>query len=314
MTSIHRRRKLIEVALPLETINTESAREQSIRHGHPSTLHLWWARRPLATARAVLFAQLVDDPSAVLASERPDLKPLVGKQLTVIAWLWARTVKSPNLAFAHVDVPLVATWMLSTKPGKEAYVEPVIAGDTYGFTVTIGKPQDPERVKRGTKLARGANFECLLSGMPITGDYIKAEGRAGRMGMRLLAIVAEGPRGRVYLLPIAEHEVIARQAQPTWKPEEPLHGKARDQMPLYGIETFADLFTPRQLVALTTFADLVGEAMERVKVDYGNAPSAEHSGTEGHSATTDSQRTSTQPGQCRIGGSGSTQRADRYTS
>nr|WP_322815379.1 DUF1156 domain-containing protein [Chloroflexus sp.] len=65
MTSIHRRRKLIEVALPLETINTESAREKSIRHGHPSTLHLWWARRPLATARAVLFAQLVDDPSAV---------------------------------------------------------------------------------------------------------------------------------------------------------------------------------------------------------------------------------------------------------
>jgi putative DNA methylase len=58
------RRKLIEVALPLEAINRESAREKSIRHGHPSTLHLWWARRPLAAARAVLFAQLVDDPSA----------------------------------------------------------------------------------------------------------------------------------------------------------------------------------------------------------------------------------------------------------
>jgi len=58
------RRKLIEVALPLEAINRESAREKSIRHGHPSTLHLWWARRPLATARAVLFAQLVDDPAS----------------------------------------------------------------------------------------------------------------------------------------------------------------------------------------------------------------------------------------------------------
>ena len=65
------KRKLIEVALPLEAINRESAREKSIRHGHPSTLHLWWARRPLAAARAVLFAQLVDDPSRIRTSSRP---------------------------------------------------------------------------------------------------------------------------------------------------------------------------------------------------------------------------------------------------
>src|SRR5437762_7658870 len=58
------RKKLIEVALPLEAINAASAREKSIRHGHPSTLHLWWARRPLAACRAVLFSSLVDDPSA----------------------------------------------------------------------------------------------------------------------------------------------------------------------------------------------------------------------------------------------------------
>ena len=61
---IQRRKKLIEVALPLAAINKASAREKSIRHGHPSTLHLWWARRPLAACRAVLFAQLVDDPSS----------------------------------------------------------------------------------------------------------------------------------------------------------------------------------------------------------------------------------------------------------
>ncbi|MDN5273770.1 DUF1156 domain-containing protein [Chloroflexus sp. MS-CIW-1] len=445
MNHIRSRKKLIEVALPLDAINAASAREKSIRHGHPSTLHLWWARRPLAAARAVLFAQLVDDPSAwpelfptaeaqqrererlfailkelvqwenttneevlerarceirrswarhclggtaaerlsddeiaeairtgqipplpgvhdpfagggsipleaqrlglaayasdlnpvavtinkamieipprfrdclpvnpqdrqrldlnswhgvqglaadvryygqwmreqaqrrighlyppititaELAADRADLRSLIGQQLTVIAWLWARTVRSPNPAFAHVEVPLVTTFILSSKPGHEAYVEPVVAGDTYHFTVRVGKP--PEWAKQGTKLVRGANFRCLLSGAPIAGDYIKAEGQAGRMGARMLAIVAEGSRGRVYLPPTAEHEAIARSAQPTWKPDLPLHGKARDQMPLYGMETYGDLFTPRQLVALTTFADLVGEAMECVRRD-----------------------------------------------
>jgi putative DNA methylase len=106
-----------------------------------------------------------------------------------------------------------------------------------------------------------------MSGTPIAGDYIKAEGRAGRMGARLMAIVAEGERGRVYLAPTPEHEEIARQAKPQWKPENELIGKCRDQLPLYGMSSFADLFTPRQLVALTTFADLVGEAMARVKRD-----------------------------------------------
>ena len=117
----------------------------------------------------------------------------------MIAWLWARTVKSPNPAFAQVDVPLASTFMLSTKAGKEAYVEPVIEDGGYRFTVKVGKPKDAEAAKNGTKLSRGANFRCLMSGTPIAGDYIKAEGKAGRMGARLMAIVAEGERGRVYL-------------------------------------------------------------------------------------------------------------------
>jgi putative DNA methylase len=437
-------KKLIEVALPLEAINQASAREKSIRHGHPSTLHLWWARRPLAAARAVIFAQMVDDPSAhpdlfptaeaqeaerrrlfkiiedlvqwentnnedvlkaardeirtswqrtceankdhpraaelfnpdklpafhdpfagggalpleaqrlgleayasdinpvavlinkamieipprfanrppvnppdrrraaledwrgarglaadvryygewmrkeaekrighlypkvevteEMAADRPDLKPLVRQKLTVIAWLWARTVRSPNPAFAGVEVPLASTFMLSTKAGKEAWVEVVRKDQSdraYAFTVRTrashGAP--PPEAKNGTKLARGAHFRCVLSGAPIPGDYIKAEGRAGRMGARLMAIVAEGERGRVYLAPTPEHEEIARQAKPEWKPENELIGKCRDQLPLYGMSSFADLFTPRQLVALTTFADLVGEAMARVKRD-----------------------------------------------
>jgi putative DNA methylase len=436
------RKKLIEVALPLEAINKASAREKSIRHGHPSTLHLWWARRPLAAARAVIFAQMVDDPSAnpdlfptekaqekerqrlfkiiedlvqwentnneevlekargeiwqswrracadnvdlprakelfdrnklpafydpfagggalpleaqrlgleayasdlnpvavlickamieippkfagqppvnpksrtektlaarqwkgaqglaedvryygqwmrgeaekrighfypkveitaEMAKERPDLKALVGQKLTVIAWIWARTVKSPNPAFRDVDVPLASTFMLSTKAGKEAYVEPVIENGGYHFRVRVGKPKNAEAAKSGTKLARGANFRCLMSGAPIAGDYIKAEGRGGRMGSRLMAIAAEGKRGRLYLAPTAEHEEIANRGAPSWSPETALADDPRNFWTVqYGLTTFGNLFTPRQLVALNTFSDLVNEAMAEVKRD-----------------------------------------------
>ena len=435
-------KKLIEVALPLEAINKASAREKSIRHGHPSTLHLWWARRPLAAARAVIFAQMVDDPSshrdifrtektqekqrqrlfriiedlvqwenttneevldrargeiwqswraacaenvdhplarelfdrhklpafhdpfagggalpleaqrlgleafasdlnpvavlinkamieippkfagkppvnpearkessliarewrgaqglaedvryygrwmrdeaekrighlypkievtAEMATQRPDLRPLVGKKLTVIAWIWARTVKSPNPAFAQVDVPLASTFMLSTKAGKETYVQPVIEGGGYRFTVKVGKPKDVETAKNGTKLARGANFRCLMSDAPIASDHIYSEANAGRMGARLMAIVAEGARGRVYLAPTPGMEALALTAKPTWKPELAMPENPRwFSPPLYGLKTYADLFTPRQLVALTTFSDMVQEAREQVKRD-----------------------------------------------
>ncbi len=435
------KKKLIEVALPLEAINKASAREKSIRHGHPSTLHLWWARRPLAAARAVIFAQMVDDPSAhpdifktekaqekerqrlfkiiedlvlwenttneavlqrardeiwqswratcaenadhprakelfdrhklpafhdpfagggalpleaqrlgleayasdlnpvavlickamieippkfagkppvnpearkkigsqtgwkgaqglaedvryygkwmrdeaekrighlypkievtaEMAQVRPDLKKYVGKKLTVIAWLWARTVKSPNPAFAHVEVPLASTFMLSTKAGKEAYLEPVIEGSGYRFTVKTGMPRDPEAAKNGTKLARGS-FRCLFSEAPISYEYIDDEANAGRVGVRLMAIVAEGNRGRVYLPPTAEMEAIAFSAIPTWKPEAPSRGTwaSNAQGRRYGFGTFGDYFTPRQLVALTTFSDLALEAYERAKRD-----------------------------------------------
>lgn len=478
------KKKLIEVALPLEAINAASAREKSIRHGHPSTLHLWWARRPLAAARAVIFSQLVDDPSeyvdellavaenrqsaerelerrrtesaklkalneqalrdgkppspgpgaeatmqdcaadlererlfdiikqlvlwenttndavlnaahdeiwrswrrtctdnkdhprakelfnpeklplfhdpfagggalpleaqrlgleayasdlnpvavlinkamieippkfagrppvnpesrkqremahkrwrgaqglaedvryygrwmcdqaekrighlypkveitAEMARNRSDLTALVGRKLTVIAWLWARTVKSPNPAFANVHVPLVSTFMLSTKAGKEAYVVPVINGDQYKFTVDVGKPN--VGAKNGTKLSRGANFKCLMSGIPMASDHIYEEGTAGRMSARLMAIVAEGERGRVYLSPTEAMEEVARQAKPKWQPDGVMPENPRwFSPPLYGLKNFSDLFTPRQLVALTTFSDLVQEVRERI--------------------------------------------------
>ncbi len=431
-------KKLIEVALPLEAINQAASREKSIRHGHPSTLHLWWARRPLAAARAVIFAQMVDDPSeyadvllsdpskkreaerelrkrgpaqresrsrnldggsrsavgsdersnlralrevaaqiererlfsivkdlvrwenttneqvlnrarteiwqswrrscaqhaghpradelfdrhtlpafhdpfagggalpleaqrlgleahasdlnpvAVLINKamieipprfacrppvnpeardertvvartwsgaqglaedvryygrwmrdeaqkrignlypqvevtsdlirnRPDLKPYEGRKLKVIAWLWARTVKSPNPAFADVDVPLASTFMLSTKKGKEVYVDPVIEGREYRFMVNVGIPPDLDTAQKGTKLSRGS-FRCLLSDVPIRYEYIDKEANAGRMSDRLMAIVAAGDRQRIYLPPLSDAEATARCAEPTWRP------------------------------------------------------------------------------------------------
>jgi putative DNA methylase len=453
-------KKLIEVALPLDAINVACAREKSIRHGHPSTLHLWWARRPLAAARSVIFAQLVNDPASLweaqhpgekpspqqrsaftkrrkelfniieelvlwenttnepvleraraeirrswkevcalnanhpaaatlfqpdampglhdpfagggaipleaqrlgldayasdlnpvavlinkamieippkfagkppvsaalahgkagdafaklrattkneqkwtgaqglaedvhhygawmreqaqqrighlypqveitpeLAQDRPDLQPLLGQKLTVIAWLWARTVHSPNPAFSHVAVPLASTFVLSSKEKKEAYVHPVVEGDRYRFTVRMGKPT--EEAEAGTKAAgRGANFRCILSDAAIGGDYIKAEAKAGRMSARLMAIVAEGAKGRVYLHPTAEHEDAANAAQPSWKPEVEFFQQALGfRVGNYGMTKWSDLFTSRQLVALTTFSDLVGEVRSQIAAD-----------------------------------------------
>jgi len=206
--------------------------------------------------------------TAEIAKDRPDLKPLVGCQLTVIAWLWARTVKSPNPAFAQVDVPLATTFMLSTKVGKETYVEPVIERDGYRFAVKVGKPKDAEVAKNGTKLSRGANFRCLMSGTPIAAEYIRAEGKAGRMGVRLMTIVAASERGRVYLSPTEAAEAVAHAAKPEWKPDVEFFQQGLGfRVGNYGMTKWSDLFTSRQLVALTTFSDLVKEAHEQVKRD-----------------------------------------------
>ena len=157
-------------------------------------------------------------------------------------------------------------WVAINKKGKEAYVEPLIEGRGYRFTVKVGAPANVGAAKAGTKLSRGANFRCLVSGTPMAGDYIKSEGKAGRMPARLMAIVAEGDRGRVYLAPTSEHEQTARTAIPEWQPELKMPNDRRwFSPPIYGLLTYGDLFTPRQLVALTTFSDLVQQARERVQ-------------------------------------------------
>ena len=214
-----------------------------------------------------------------MVRERPDLKQYEGRKLTVIAWLWARTVKSPNPAFADVDVPLATTFMLSTKMGKEAYVEPAIEGQGYRFTVNVGIPNDAESTKRGTKSGgSGSSFLCLMSGTPMPFDYLRTEAKQGRMGEKLMAIVAEGDRGRVYIAPTEEHEAIALSAAPENTPETDLPERALGfRVQQYGMKKWRDLFTPRQLVALTTFSDLVARAMEGVKRDYGDASLPENS-------------------------------------
>ena len=198
--------------------------------------------------------------TAEMAAEHPHLKPYVGKELPVIAWLWARTVASPNPAARGAHVPLMSTFWLSSKKGSEAWLEPVVdrAAGTWRFVVRTGPPKDRAAVKAGTKLGRGG-FRCLLTGDPITDAHIKAEGKAGRLSARLIAIVADAEWWRVYLPATQEQEAIAWQAEPIWKPDFDLVEKSGDQ--------HSRVFTSRQLTAMGTLSDLVREAREDVRRD-----------------------------------------------
>lgn len=399
------KKKLIEVALPLEAINAESAREKSIRHGHPSTLHLWWARRPLATARAVIWSSLVDDPSShpeqfpteeaqqqererlfdiltrlvkwensndkgILAEAKAeimkstdnnppalldpfagggaipleaqrlgleahahDLNPVAvminkamieippkfanmrpvnpesrghlggsaapkgaaglaedvryygewmkqeaykrighlypkvklpqaqgGGEATVIAWIWARTVKCPNPA-CGCEMPLVRSFTLSKKKGKEAYIDPVFDGERFTYQVKYGKVKD-----KGTVARTGAYCAACNTNVPL--DYIRDEGLNHRMGAHMMAIVAEGKQGRIYISPNNEQINISNVKTPDDVPTSELPEKALGfRVQLYGMKKYCDLFTPRQLTALTTFSALVGEAQKKAEAD-----------------------------------------------
>jgi putative DNA methylase len=431
------RRKLIEVSIPLEAINKASLREKQIKTGKPLQIHHYWARRPLTTCRAILFSQLVDDPSAwperfpteesrsserrrlhkiieelvpweasndprVLNAARweiarsvawakgaeppskddtdavlaylqanapavydpfsgggsipleaqrlglraygSDLNPvavLLGKALieippifvgrppvnpatrsdakhgqlrnwkgiqgladdvghyarwmrdqatqrighlyppanvpnsnaaSVIAWIWARTVRSPDPSAKGAMVPLASSFLLSTKGVTKSWVELVpdpTAPDGYQFRVQTGKPskQTEELARKGTKTSRG-QFACALTGAPIGEEYIRLEGKNRRLGVRLMALVAEGSRKRIYLSPTNEHEAIALSARPEWEPEGEMYEKALGfRVPAYGITRWAQLFTARQLVALTTYSGLIEEVRRMVYED-----------------------------------------------
>lgn len=189
-----------------------------------------------------------------------------GGKAKVIAWLWARTVKSPNPAFGHVPIPLVSSFILSTKENRVTYVQPKINGAEYSFEVLTGVP--PALAKNGTTAGKRNAFLCILSGVAVDYAYVRAEGKAGRMGQKLLAVVAETRQGRIYLSPTPEIEALAVELVPDWKPETKLPENPRDfKTPNYGLTTFGDLFTPRQLVALTTFSDLVQVVRDKVRTD-----------------------------------------------
>ena len=195
----------------------------------------------------------------------PKVELATGGEATVIAWLWARTVKCPNPA-CGCQMPLVRSFELSTKKGKEAWVEPIIDN-------SLTPPEIKFEVRTGTGKAREGTVErkggiCIACDTPVSLDYIRTEGKAGRMDARLMAVVAEGNRGRVYLSPMEKQEEIAALAKPEWKPDNELPHNPRDfKTPNYGMKTFGDLFTARQLVALTTFSDLVGEARVKIMAD-----------------------------------------------
>jgi len=209
--------------------------------------------------------------TAEMVRRRPDLAMHKGKALTVIAWLWARTVKSPNPAFADVDVPLALTFDLSTQRNKRAWVEPRIDAASYSFDVRTGEPPEPAMAKKGTSAGKRRAFWCLMSGVPptpISYEYIREQGQLGATGTRLMAIVAEGKPGRVYLPPTRDHEVTPENATVAWKPDLPLPENPRDfKTPKYGLRGFGDLFSHRQLCVLATLTDLIGEVVHRVRRD-----------------------------------------------
>lgn len=396
------KKKLIEVALPLEAINAESAREKSIRHGHPSTLHLWWARRPLATARAVIWSSLVDDPSShpekfptegdqirererlfdilkklviwencnsedVLRDARMeilkstdgnppalldpfagggaipleaqrlgleahahDLNPVAvtinkamieippkfsditpvnpevrsrlgvtsrwkgttglaedvrfygewmrkeaykrigylyptyktekGKEENVIAWLWARSIKCPN-PICGCDIPLVRSFTLSKKKGKEAYIVPNFRDDHFEYTVKHGTHNDWGTVNR-------KGVTCPHCNTAVDFDYVRDEACHNRMKAQLMAIVTEANNGRGYYAPNAEHIHQAIVEKPSDIPTGSIPQKALGfRVQLYGMNEYTDLFTNRQLIALTTFSKLISEAQQKAEQD-----------------------------------------------
>jgi adenine-specific DNA methylase len=291
------RPKLIEVALPLEAINTESAlRKRKAPAGYPTGLHKWWAQRPLAACRAVLFSQLVDDPSA-----RPELFPTAEAQgeerqrlfhVIEALVLWENSRNETVLHAARREIarclardvgipepetpeevcrvlrehapPVLDPFcgggsipLEAQRLGLEAY-----ASDLNPVAVLITKALIPE----GTVNRLGAR--CIVCGSAVPFDYVRAEGKAGRMSQQLMSIVAEGRGGRIYLSPTGEQERVADGAEPHWAPETDLPEQALSfRVQLYGMTKHRDLFSPRQLVALATLSDLVGEARARVRQD-----------------------------------------------
>ena len=204
--------------------------------------------------------------TAEAAAGRPDLKPYIGRELTPVAWLWARTVRSPNPAFGDVEVPLTSTFVLSSKPGREVWVEPVIESGNYRLEVRVGQP--PEAAKSGTSAGKRAAFRCLMSGTPLTYEYIRSEGRAGRLGQKLMAVVLEGNRKRLYVDASHIQESLGLHQHTGWAPEGRVPARLTGGTCVsYGLEEWSDIFTGRQLASLECFCDLLTTLASRLQDD-----------------------------------------------
>lgn len=413
------KKKLIEVALPLPEINDASAYDKMPGIGpHPKGIHQWWARLPLPTARAVLFASVVDDPiehpekwpsEKEQNAERERLfdliREMMGKQLhehpevyeraraemlehcdgrlpplfdpfagggsipleasrlgfeahagdlnpiavllnqcnldlapqwadfppvnpedrkrigggagwhrtqglaadvryygrllqaralakighlypkvrlprekgggegNVIAWIWARTVASPNPAAHGTHVPLISTYWLCNKRDSEAWLNPIVdrSRNTYHFEIRNGPPQNSAAVGKGTKERKGG-FRCLLTGDPIPFEHIRREGQQGRLGSEMLAIAVQLSKGRTYVPAIPEHIHAAKSLKPEGYPDTDLPDQALGfRIQNYGIRKHWEMFTSRQLVAMVTISDLLNEIGAEIRRDAQSA-------------------------------------------
>lgn len=188
-----------------------------------------------------------------------------GSEATVIAWIWARTVTCPNPA-CGIAMPLVRSWWLGKKKGKEAYVVPSVVGGQVHFKIGHDSKTAPTPETDGTVGRTGAT--CIGCGAAVELPYIRGEGRAGRIGQQLMATVASGNRTRIYLDPAAEHEDAAQVPKPQGVIEGSIFNNPRNfNTIIYGLTEFEDLFTARQLTALCALTDLVAEARQRVLED-----------------------------------------------
>ncbi|HHY51341.1 MAG TPA: DUF1156 domain-containing protein, partial [Alphaproteobacteria bacterium] len=196
----------------------------------------------------------------------PKAKLPGGGEATVIAWIWARTVTCPNPA-CGIEMPLVRSWWLGKKKGKEAYVVPSVSGGKVKYDIGHDPKHAPTKDDDGTMSGRKGAI-CVSCATAVPTEYIKEQGIAGRLGAALIATVAEGNRQRIYVAPTPEHVDAADVPRPEDVPDQKLGYDPRNLWtPTYGLDTFASLFTNRQLTALTTFSDLVAEARDRVLAD-----------------------------------------------
>ena len=195
----------------------------------------------------------------------PKVKDRYGFEHSVIAWIWARTVKCPN-PVCGCEMPLASSFELSKKKGKETYIQPIIEGKKVRYEIGYGKV-----VPKPPKIARGAKFMCVCCGGATTPEYIKNEALARRTNTVLMAIVADSKVGRLYFSPDEVHIAAAKIDKPADYPTQELANDPRNIWCLsYGLDSFDKLFTNRQLVALVTFSELITEVRSQIERDGGN--------------------------------------------